>query len=76
MKKIGKIKLNKSDYLVLNGNELSTLKGGERTKIACMLGHKVYQCVNLELNCPNTFTTGDCGQLNTTCSQNFSTTTF
>jgi natural product precursor len=76
MKKLEKIKLKKSDYLVLNDNELGSLKGGERTQIACKFGQKIYQCINLELNCPNSFTTGDCGVLNTSCSKNFSTTTF
>lgn len=76
MKKLKKIKLKKSDYLILNDNELSSLKGGERTKIGCKFGQKLYQCISLEMTCPSSFTTGDCGALNTTCSQNFSTTTF
>lgn len=76
MKKLGKINLKKSDYLILNDDELSSLKGGERTKMGCKLGFKVYQCVNLESNCPNTFTTGPCGMLNTYCSKKYSTDTF
>lgn len=76
MKKLRKLNLFKSDYQILNEDELVHLKGGERTKIKCILGHKVYQCLNLELDCPNEFSTGDCGVLNTSCDKDFSTTTF
>ncbi|GHV22190.1 hypothetical protein FACS1894174_06480 [Bacteroidia bacterium] len=76
MEKLKKINLKKSDYLVLNSDELNSLKGGERTQLKCMLGQKVYLCINLELSCPYSFTTGSCGQFNTICSQEFTTSTF
>lgn len=76
MKKIGKIALKKSDFIVLNSNELNGLKGGERTKLACNFVHKVYECANLEFKCPHSFVTGDCGMLNTVCSKDFEFSTF
>lgn len=76
MKKIKKISLKKQDYNVLNDSKMSKLKGGERTSLYCKLGNKIWQCMQLELNCPSGFTTGSCGALNTSCPSNFSTTTF
>lgn len=76
MKKIKKINLKKSDFVVLNSDGLQAIKGGERTKIGCLIGFKLYECVNIEGTCPNSFTTGECGKLNVICSKNYTTTTF
>lgn len=75
MKEIKAIKLKKSDYLVLNDNDLSALKGGERTKLGCILGQKLYLCATYEASCPGSFTTGDCGMMNMSCEPKFSITT-
>jgi hypothetical protein len=75
MKKIRKIQLKKSDYLVLNDSESSLLRGGERTLLGCEPGIKNYECVNVESNCPSVFT-HSCGGFDLTCSENFTTTTF
>lgn len=76
MKRIKKLVLKKSDFFILNSNELRDLRGGERTKIGCKIIHKVYECVNFEFNCPDSFTTGDCGLFNTTCTKDFTLSTF
>lgn len=76
MKKIKKINLMKSDFVVLNSEGLQAIKGGERTLLGCVVGVKLYECVNIEGTCPNGFTTGECGGLNVICSKNYTTRTF